>query len=1030
MNDSSNFDQEYQKLNPQQRLAVDTIEGPVMVIAGAGTGKTQTIALRIGQILNQSQVNPSNILCLTFTDSAALNMRTRLLSLIGPSSYHVRIATFHGFCNSVIRDNPQYFLTSISESTAIDDVTQIGLIQEIIDSLPGDSSLKNIHSPYFYQNDIIKSISTLKKENISVDLFETLVKKALEFTKNTLPYIEKLVAIRATAKSNQEISSIISNLSNDSNVDLIYRSQIQYFQSLNLSPSETKKMVRDFFDKISASLPKNTDLLAIYRQYQSTLAKRSLFDYEDMILWVLNAFKNNPDLLSQYQETYQYILVDEFQDTNNSQFEIINLLTNNQENPNIFVVGDDDQSIYRFQGASVENVYSFYQKFKQTVKVIALKNNYRSHRLILETSNQVISNNQNRITQYIKNLDKSLVSAQTFDPDPINIIAVRSSVEENFLISHQIKKLIDSGTKPSEIAILFRNNADVDELLPFLDQQHISYLRSDSTNILDNIYIQQLLTLLKYLLGKQKKSLEAQILSYNFVRIPSLDLYKYFHHQEISKKAQKRINKFIASVAYIQKQKNNLPADQLFNLIIRRFKFLKFILKNTDLSLLKQLNTLYSHLKNSLKIQKISLRKWVKLLSLLQENNLSLNSPPLISELDSSIRLMTVHKAKGLEFEHVFIIKALSGKWDGASSRSLIKLPPGILKTEITQNIGSSDLEEDRRLFYVALTRAKKQIYISYSTLSDSGKEQLPSVFINEIDPQLIDKKTSDQLTEKLALRQQFDLSMPKLVSSSLRDYLNQYLSTQYRFNITHLNFYLKCPLCFFFRTILRLPQAKTRSLSFGTSIHGALAYLYQTKCTLDLLLKIFDQNLAQENLKATDYSDLLTQGHQILTSYYSHYKDKLDGQFLIEQDFKTFNVRLGDIPITGKIDRMDIVSDNKIHVVDYKTGRPDSKYQELSSDGDYFRQLVFYKLLCDNAHGFKYQVNSGSIEFVQTDAKGQFRKPEFEITNEATDKLAQLIKETYHKILSLEFPVGTDCPDSDHLHYLFGKYFKGGNKN
>jgi len=1030
VSDSSNFDQEYQKLNPDQRLAVDTIEGPVMVIAGAGTGKTQTIALRIGQILNQSQVNPSNILCLTFTESAALNMRTRLLSLIGPSSYHVRIATFHGFCNSVIRDNPQYFLTSISESTAIDDVTQIGLIQEIIDSLPGDSSLKNLHSPYFYQNDIIKSISTLKKENTSVDQFEVLVNKAAEFVKIATPYIEKLVAIRATAKSSEEISSIVADLLNNPSIDIIYHSQIQYFQSLNLSPSETKKMVRDFSDKTATSLPKISDLLAIYRQYQTTLSKRSLFDYEDMILWVLTAFKANPALLSQYQETYQYILVDEFQDTNNSQFEIINLLTKNQENPNIFVVGDDDQSIYRFQGASVENVYSFYQKFKQTVKVIALKNNYRSHRLILQSSNQVISNNQNRITQYIKNLDKSLVPTQTFDPDPINIIAVRSSVEENFLIAHQIKKLIDTGTLPSEITVLFRNNADVDELLPFLDQQQVSYLRSDSTNILDNIYIQQLLTLLKYLLGSQKKSALAQILSFSFVRIPSLDLYKYFHHQEISAKAQKRIDKFIASVAYIQKQKNNLPADQLFNLIIRRFKFLKFVLKNADLTLLKQLNTLYSHLKNSLKIQKISLKQWIKLLQLLQDNNLALNSSPLVSQLDSSIRLMTVHKAKGLEFEHVFIIRTLSGKWDGASSRTLIKLPLGILKTEITQNIGSSDLEEDRRLFYVALTRAKKQIYISYSTLSDSGKEQLPSVFVNEIDPQLIDKKTSDQLTEKLALHQQFELKLPKLVSSSLKDYLNLYLSTQYRFNITHLNSYLKCPLCFFFRTILRLPQAKTRSLSFGTSVHGALAYLYQSKCSLDQLLIIFDQNLASENLKKNDYSDLLTQGHQILTTYYSHYKDKLDGSFLIEHDFKTFNVRLDDIPITGKIDRMDILTDNKIQVVDYKTGRPDSKYKELSSDGDYFRQLVFYKLLCDNAHGFKYQVSSGSIEFVQTDAKGQFRKPEFEIKKEDTDKLTQLIKETYQKILSLEFPVGVICPDSDHLHYLFDKYFTSGNKN
>ena len=1019
------FNSEYQKLNAEQKLAVDTIEGPVMVIAGAGTGKTQTIALRIGQILNQSQVNPSNILCLTFTESAAINMRQRLLSLIGPSSYSVRIATFHGFCNSVIKDNPEYFLLSLSESTALDDVTQIEVVQKLIDKLPGNCSLKNLNFPYFYQKDIIRSISTLKKENISTDQFEILINQASDFIKIATPVAEKLAAIRASAKAEVEIKTIINNLINDTDLNILYRAQLQYFQSQDLSLSELKKSIRDFIDKTTTSLPKQQDLLTLYRGYQKSLTDQNLYDYEDMILWVINAYKNNPQLLAQYQETYQYLLVDEFQDTNSSQFEIINLLTQNQDNPNIFVVGDDDQSIYRFQGASVENVYTFYQKYKSTLKVIVLKNNYRSHRLILETSNQVISNNQNRITQYIDKIDKSLVSVQTYDPDPINIIAVKSAVEENFLVAQKIKDLLTSGTKPQEIAVLYRANADVDDLIPFLAQQNISYLRSDHVNILDNIYIQQLITLLKYLFGSKKKSELAKILSFKFIGIPSLDLYKYFHHQEISPKAAKKIDKFRQRVAYIEKQKTNLPPDQLFNLVIRRFKFLKFVLRHADLDLLKQLNALYSHLKNALRIEKIDLKSWVKSLELLQENTIALNSAPLISEQESSIRLMTVHKAKGLEFEHVFLIKVLSGKWDGASSRTLIKLPLGILKTDITKNIGNSDLEEDRRLFYVALTRAKKQIYISYSIQTDTGREQLPSVFVNEIDTKLIDLKTSSQMTEKLALYHQFDLSLPHLTSTSLKDYLTNYLTTQYRFNITHLNSYLKCPLCFFFRTILRLPQAKTRSLSFGTSVHGALAYLYQYHLPLEKFLEIFDKNLLRENLSKTDYKDLLAQGHEILTDYFNHYQNNLDGKYLIEHDFKTFNVRLNDIPLTGKIDRMDILPDNKVNVVDYKTGKPDSKYKELSKDGDYFRQLVFYKLLCDNAHGFKYHVASGSIDFVQKDNKGNFKKSDFDITIEDTDKLSALITETFKKITALEFPVGPDCDDTDHLHYLFDKYFK-----
>jgi DNA helicase-2/ATP-dependent DNA helicase PcrA len=387
---------------------------------------------------------------------------------------------------------------------------------------------------------------------------------------------------------------------------------------------------------------------------------------------------------------------------------------------------------------------------------------------------------------------------------------------------------------------------------------------------------------------------------------------------------------------------------------------------------------------------------------------------------------MTVHKAKGLEFEHVFLIKVLTGKWDGASSRSLIKLPLGILKTDITKNIGFSDLEEDRRLFYVALTRAKKQIYLSYSTQTITGREQLPSVFVNEIDSKLIETIKSDFSTESQSLLAQFSPSLPKLISSDLTTYLHYYLSTSYRFNITHLNAYLKCPLCFFFKTILRLPQAKTRALSFGTSVHGALAYLYQHHLTLDKFLEVFTRNLKKENLSKTDFKDLLTQGQQILTDYYHHYQNQFDNKCLIEHDFKTFNVRLNDIPLTGKIDRMDILANNKVNVVDYKTGKPDSKYKELSQEGDYFRQLVFYKLLCDNAHGFKYHVVSGSIDFVQKDNKGQFKKSDFTITTEDTQKLSKLIEDTFQKISALEFPVGPDCSDSDHLHYLSDKYFTG----
>lgn len=1022
-----------------------------MVIAGAGTGKTQTIALRIGKILQETQVNPSNILCLTFTENAALNMRERLLNLIGPSSYSVRIATFHAFCNSIIKDHPEYFLKSTVESEAIDDITQIEIVRSLIDKLPPESPLKNLNFTYFYQKDIISTLSTLKKENISHLRFEELIKYAADFVTLSAPVVEKLQSIRATPKAATEITALISDLIASPKIDPLYQVRLQYFLNLYQSEastlSELKKNVKDFIESLSSSLPKLRDLSILYQSYQKTLQERGLYDYEDMILWVILALQTQPELLSQYQELYQYLLVDEFQDTNSAQMEILNLLTKNQDKPNLFVVGDDDQSIYRFQGASVENVYSFYQKYQQNLKLIVLKNNYRSHQLILDSSEDVINHNQSRITQYIGNLDKSLKSVSTFDPDPINLFAANSITEENYWISNKIKKLIDSGIAPKNIAILYRNNADVNDLLPYLSHHHLHYLRSDSINILDTPEIQQLLTLLKYLADPESDTLLFHVLNFKFIHLNSLELYQLFHlvskekrplseiifdkvliNQTFSKVFAKNLNIFALRVAKIQKLSKNLTADELFNLIIRKFKYLPFVLKTGDLSLLKQLNTLYSHLKQSLSLEKIDIFTWVKKIDLLLENNLVLNSSPLISEVEGSLRLMTVHKAKGLEFEHVFLIKVLSGKWDSSTSRSLIKLPLGILRYDVT---GSDTLEEDRRLFYVALTRARQQIYISYSRFNDSRREQLASQFISEINPDLLEKIPSDLSTEKESLLTLFHPSVPKIQSTNLTSYLQNYLSTSYRFNITHLNSYLKCPLCFFFKTILRLPYPKTKSLSFGTSVHGALAYLTEVYkkenklIPLDKFLSIFDLNLKRENLSAQDFQDLLSHGHQVLTDYYENYQSEFNGHCFTEHDFKSYNVRMGDIPLTGKIDKIEFLSGNQVNVVDYKTGKPDSKYQELGPEGDYFRQLVFYKLLCSEAKGFTHEVISGTIDFIEKNNKNLFVRKNYSLTVDDVAKLKSQIIEVFGKIKSLDFTPSPKCEDKDHLHYLFDKYFK-----
>ena len=432
----TNFQKEYQKLNPEQKLAVDTIEGPVMVIAGAGTGKTQTIALRIANILDKTDTKPSSILCLTYTDVAANNMRNRLLDMIGPDAYKIKICTFHSFCNDIISSNSQYFSFASSSLKAIDDLETIEIIKNIIDHLPNSSPLISWGDRYCYQKSILDGIHLIKRENISTETLLNLIKDEEIFFKEASDLISKLSNVRATKNNYPQINQILDSLENLKDISLNLKSHLQIIRSGNDNLSQVKNEIRKFYQDFEKNIPKQFELVKIFDLYQQELQKRSLYDYEDMILFVINAFNENSDLLLNYQEKYQYILVDEYQDTNSSQNKIIDLLGNYYDNPNIFVVGDDDQSIFRFQGASIENIYTFYQKYNP--KKIVLKNNYRSHKLILDSSESVIGHNKNRIANLISDIDKTLIANKNYDPDPINLTVLNSNIEEDFYVAQKI----------------------------------------------------------------------------------------------------------------------------------------------------------------------------------------------------------------------------------------------------------------------------------------------------------------------------------------------------------------------------------------------------------------------------------------------------------------------------------------------------------------------------------------------------------------------------------------------------------------
>ncbi|HTA28487.1 MAG TPA: UvrD-helicase domain-containing protein, partial [Bacteroidia bacterium] len=339
------FSEAFEKLNAAQKEAVENIEGPVLVIAGPGTGKTQILATRIGKILQQTDTLPNNILCLTYTDTGRVEMRNRLFSLIGPAAYRVNIHTFHSFCNEVIQDNLTYFGRQNLE--AISELEEIELFKELLNNVATDSLLKKFKGDVNYEIPKVKSLfSLIKKEAWSLDFL------------------------------NKKIDAYIAELPTKDG--FFYKRNYKQFKAGEPNQDRIKDET-DYMEKVR-------EAVNLYPKYEEMMRERGRYTFDDMILWVLKAFAENNNILLNYQERFLYFLVDEFQDTSGSQKMLLQHLIDYWETPNVFVVGDDDQSIFSFQDANVKNIREFAAEYSNGLLKVVLVENYRSTQNILDAA--------------------------------------------------------------------------------------------------------------------------------------------------------------------------------------------------------------------------------------------------------------------------------------------------------------------------------------------------------------------------------------------------------------------------------------------------------------------------------------------------------------------------------------------------------------------------------------------------------------------------------------------------------------------
>ncbi len=1006
--------QAYQKardmLNDQQKTAVETINGPVLVIAGPGTGKTQVLTLRIREILNtQDGIESGNILCLTYTNAGVVAMRKRLLDFIGPEAHKVQIHTFHSFCNQVIQENAEYF--GVRESENISELEQFEILESILDALSADHPLFH-KSSYGVIRDLLSLIGTLKSENWSAEDVEKAVHEYL--------------------------------------TDIPSRPEFQYkrkYKEFNAGDANPKK--------IQAEKEKMDRLLAgakILPKYQEQLKKRGMYDYSDMILWIIDAFQKKEILLARYQEQFQYILVDEFQDTNGSQKKIVDLLCSYWDDPNIFVVGDDDQSIYRFQGANMRNIMDFYHQFTPPPTVITIEKNYRSSQNILDIAQHIIEKNTERLISEIpEDISKHLTAENPeWKDEPLMPILTEyyNTYHQEYGIIKNLKAIQEKGIPLSKVAVIYQNHSQVDHILKICEQEKIPVRVKETENILDMPIIHHCIELLQYFFEEEKNPYSREdilfrSLFFSFFKLNPADigLLALWRREDPA-------NRHFKTILRDEEQLQQVPGmkhpEKLFDIgtilsaleedyvnktlvhflesIFEKTGLLHFIFSQAEKSyLLRALSTFFQFVKQeALKTHNCTVADILKKLDRMRIHGISLPIQKILYEKDG-VHFITAHSSKGLEFEYVYLIGVEKKIWDRKQARGFS------FPDTLTLSNEGDFLEEKRRLFFVAITRAKKFVEVSYCSKNEEGKDLDPSIFISELSEKLTPQKKEYSETEITEYQMRLLQSGEQKQAPIIEKEMIKHILEDYRMSATHLNKYLDCPLAFYFENLLRIPSAMSPHAAFGTAIHNALEKGYRHAESEGVwkddsqLLETFEKSLVRARFafSEVEFKKFLKHGKKVLAQYFQ--KNLSQKEVKNMQYEYHLSTHIAGVPATGNIDRIDFIEPSLARVIDYKTGSAQNpltrKKMETPSDknnqlgGDYWRQMVFYDLLVENNPRASWRMHEGVIDFVEPDKSGHFVQKVFSLSQADKTAVKEQIKTTYERIQNMDF---TGCHKQD----------------
>lgn len=866
-------------LNPEQRRAVEWGGGPLLIIAGAGTGKTSVVTRRIAYLIATKRAKPQEILALTFTDKAAGEMEERVDVLVPYGYTEVWISTFHAFGDRVLRDNA------------------------LLLGLPPDFRVLNRAEQVLFLRE---------------HLFELPLRRYRPLADPTR-HLHALVQLFSRAKD-EDVSP------------LDYR---RYAESLANGAKDPEQQ---------AEPERQWELAEAYAAYQELMVRHGLLDFGDLITRTLELFRQHPQVLRRYQERFRYVLVDEFQDTNYAQFELVKLLVASHRN--VTAVGDDDQAIYKWRGAALSNLLNFTQTYPEAAQVVLVRN-YRSSQAILDAAYRLIRHNDPDRLEVRERVDKRLVADQPHGPEPQHLHFDSVTTEADAVASTIAERVEQGSWQYRDVAILVRSNADAEPFLRALNLRGIPFQFTGTRGLYDREEIRLVLSFLRAL-ANPRDSLSLYFLATSPLylvdatdasrclaaaqaRHRSLDFVvrKLLEEKEeagefsslrgeVSAESLASLSKLVEDLDAMRRLATEQPTGRvLYVYLVERTGYVQRLATSGNPADEARVRNLARYF--DLVARVAGLLRYDRVVEFVRyvDDLIAAGDDPPVEELDpeaDAVQVMTVHKAKGLEFPVVFLVSCVNQKFPVSDRSDPIELPEALIRDVLPT--GDHHLQEERRLFYVAMTRAKREVYFTSARDYGGARPRKVSRFVLEA----LDRPALSSGAFRASALEQIRRHAPTPHSPVLQGILppDAVVSVSFR----QLDDYQTCPLKYKYTHVLRVPVTRDHRVAYGFAIHEALREYHRRRArrqpvTVDELLEHFQQVWVNEGFISPEHEERrLEEGRQVLRRFYEFQEASGLVPTMVEASFSFLR---GNTRVRGRWDRVD-VQDGQVCIMDFKT--------------------------------------------------------------------------------------------------------------